>query len=142
MKLIHEDYIFEQLPKLFTPYHLFAIMQDRERVGTLTFREGTDDEHYYDGHIGYHIDEAYRGHHYAYQACLSLKPFLLAQGLDHVILTCDPDNVASVKTIERLGATYLETRAIPQRLRRVFTPDEHEKRIYRWEVKDEADSLI
>ena len=33
-------------------------MVDSIEVGRLTFREGTMQQHYFDGHIGYHIDEA------------------------------------------------------------------------------------
>ena len=65
MKLELLEYVHEHLPRGFTPYYIYAIMVDSIEVGRLIFREGTMQQHYFDGHIGYHIDEAYRGHHYA-----------------------------------------------------------------------------
>ncbi|MGX8680308.1 MAG: GNAT family N-acetyltransferase, partial [bacterium] len=114
MELLLEDYIKENLPPLFTPYRLYGIYVGNQRVGVLTLRDGSDEEHLYDGHIGYHIDEAYRGHHYAYQACLLLKSELQQFGFHHVLITCDPNHIASIKTIEALGGIYLDTKTIPR----------------------------
>ena len=99
MKLELLEYVHEHLPMGFTPYYIYAIMVDSIEVGRLTFREGTMQQHYFDGHIGYHIDEAYRGHHYAYQACLLLQKQLQ---FHQVILTCDPHNQASLRTIQKI----------------------------------------
>lgn len=64
------------------------------------------------GHIGYAVLEAYRGHRYAYQACRAIAPFV-RNFYHQVIITCDPDNLASVKTIERLGAQFINLVPIP-----------------------------
>jgi tagatose 1,6-diphosphate aldolase len=50
-------------------------------------------------------------------------------------LTCDPDNIASRKTIEKLGAIFIERKEIPRTLRKMFSKDERVKNIYRWEMK-------
>lgn len=118
----------------FTPYKIYEIIVDDIRVGTLVYREGSDEDHYYDGHIAYTIEEEYRGHHYAYKACLLLKSLLSKEGINHVIITCDPDNIASRKTIEALGATFIEQATVPKKLRRMFAAGETVKNIYRWEV--------
>lgn len=125
------EYVSHDLPEGFTPYYIYGIMVDNKEVGRITFREGSLQEHYFDGHIGYHIEEAYRGHHYAYQACLLLQK---EQGFHQVILTCDPSNQASLKTIQKLHARYLETKTIPKSQRRFFHQDEKEKMIFLWEV--------
>ena len=108
MKLRLDEYI--EAPSLpgFTPYSIYIIEVNNQEVGRIVWRLGNDEEHYYDGHIGYHIEEEYRGHHYAYQACLLLKDQIIKDGYDHVLLTCDPDNIASRKTIEKLGAIFIE----------------------------------
>ena len=62
MKLQLLEYIDQNLPEGFTPYSIYQIFVCNQEVGRLTFREGTLEEHYYDGHIGYHIEEEYRGH--------------------------------------------------------------------------------
>ncbi|WP_281677005.1 GNAT family N-acetyltransferase [Eggerthia catenaformis] len=135
MKLYLLEYIDKNLPRDFTPYSIYEIEVDSMIIGSLVFREGTDQMHYYDGHIGYTIEKDYQGHYYAYQACLLLKDILIKKGYNHVIITCDPENKASIKTIERLEAQYLETADIPIRLRHVFTEHEKVKRIYRWELR-------
>lgn len=131
MKLQLLEYIDQNLPEGFTPYSIYQIFVCNQEVGRLTFREGTLEEHYYDGHIGYHIEEEYRGHHYAYQACLLLQQHLQ---FHQVILTCNPQNLASLRTIQKLGARYLETKTIPSSQRRFFTKDEKEKMIFIWEI--------
>lgn len=131
MKLQLLEYVHQNLPEGFTPYFIYLILVDDQEVGRLTFREGTIQEHYYDGHIGYHIEEEYRGHHYAYDACLLLQQELQ---FHQVILTCDPDNLASLRTIEKLKARYLETKTIPSSQRRFFAKNEKEKMIFIWEI--------
>ena len=45
------------------PYFIYLIMVDHQEVGRIILREGSSLERYYDGHIGYSIEEEYRGHH-------------------------------------------------------------------------------
>ncbi|WP_041138980.1 GNAT family N-acetyltransferase [Beduini massiliensis] len=122
------------------PYYIFDIYVGaaEESIGRIVFRCGSDNEHEFAGHIGYSIDEPYRGHYYAYQACLALKQFILSLGYDHVLITCSPDNIASKKTIEKLGAEFVETKAIPNDLRKEFTVSETHKRIYYWQLQKET----
>ena len=58
---------------------------------------------YYFGHIGYHVDPPWRGHHYAARACALLAPLIAVAGKSSVVITADPDNFASRRTCERLG---------------------------------------
>jgi tagatose 1,6-diphosphate aldolase len=93
----------------FVPYYHFRIeTADRIDVGHINFRVG-DTAHVllFAGHIGFEIHKAVRGHGYARQACLAIAP-LVRSRYEKIILTCDPDNVASKRTIERLGATFLD----------------------------------
>ena len=131
MKLELIEYVKVNLPAGFLPYSIYSIIIEDKEVGRIILREGSDQECYYDGHIGYHIDEEYRGHHYAVQACLLLKGVI---DKDHLLITCDPTNIASIKTIEELGCEYLETKIIPQHLKKLFASDECEKMIYRWNI--------
>ena len=68
MKLELIEYVKVNLPAGFLPYSIYSIIIEEKEVGRIILREGSDQECYYDGHIGYHIDEEYRGHHYAVQA--------------------------------------------------------------------------
>ena len=129
MQLELFEYVDKDLPKGFAPYYIYNMIVNGVEVGRLVLREGSDEERYYDGHIGYHVYEEYRGHGYAYQACLELRRIL---DLDHLIMTCDPVNIASRKTIEKLNCKYIETKTIPNHLRKLFGKDEKEKMIYIW----------
>ena len=68
---------------------------------------------HYAGHIGYGVVGAFRGHHYAARACRLLLPLAKLHGLSPLWITCNPDNVASRKTCEHLGATLTEIVALP-----------------------------
>jgi tagatose 1,6-diphosphate aldolase len=83
-------------------------------AGGLSLRVGSGPavELYY-GHIGYHVYPAARGHRYAYRAARLVLPLLRAHGCRTAWLTCDPQNAASRRTIERLGGHYVETIAVP-----------------------------
>jgi predicted acetyltransferase len=67
----------------------------------------------YFGHIGYHVFPLSRGQHLAERACRLILPFARAHGMKHLWITCNPDNVPSKRTLERLGAQYIETVNVP-----------------------------
>ena len=121
-ELIHLDY----------DYYLYIIYVNHIEVGRITFRLGTDEQFALDGHIGYEIEEHYRGHNYAYQACMALKD-KIKEYYDHIIITCDEDNLPSKKTIMKLGAKFQIKRNIPTKLQ-IYYPGSVCKEIYRWEM--------
>lgn len=73
------------------------------------FEQGIDLVYY--GNVGYVIYSPYRGNNYAYKACVQLLALLKERyaEMDEVYITCNPDNMPSKRTIEKLGATYLQT---------------------------------
>ena len=75
-------------------------------VGRIEYRHETGQDLIYYGNIGYLIYHAYRGHNYAYHACVALLEMIDAH-IDVVYITCNPDNIASKKTIEKLKAVHL-----------------------------------
>lgn len=80
-------------------------------VGRVEYRvESGRDLRYY-GNIGYVIYVPYRGHNYAYKACLLLIALMRGKikGLQEIMITCNPDNIASKKTILKLGFEFIET---------------------------------
>ncbi len=68
----------------------------------------------YLGHIGYHVLPAARGRHFAERATRMLLPIARAHGHKCLWITCNPDNYASRRTCERLGAVYVDTLAVPK----------------------------
>lgn len=71
-------------------------------VGRCVLRLGHNDNTFWGGNIGYYVDEKYRGHGYAYEACLLLFETAKARGLNELYITCNPENIASKKTCEKL----------------------------------------
>lgn len=96
-------------PRGHVPYYHFRILvAGNLDVGHINFRVGdTDHVRLCAGHIGYEIAEAFRGHGFARQACEALVPFIRSFYVV-VTITCDPDNVASKRTIEQLGASFID----------------------------------
>jgi predicted acetyltransferase len=94
-------------------YHFRILTKDGSNAGHVNFRIG-DTAHVQicAGHIGFEIAESFRGHGYAFQACLAIAPFVRTV-YDSVIITCDPDNHVSRRTIEKLGAVYVDEVLIP-----------------------------
>jgi len=92
------------------PFYWWDIIlkQNHIAIGKISFRIGHNYHSYYNGNIGYEIDEEYRGHHYALLACQLVLRVAQYHKMDRIYLTCDYDNVASFKTIEKLGAKFIE----------------------------------
>jgi predicted acetyltransferase len=95
-------------------YHFKIVNNDEVIVGHINFRVG-DTRHVKmcAGHIGYEILPKYRGSSYSYYACKALVP-LIKRHYDHVVITVDPFNLASIRIIERLGATYINEIEVPK----------------------------
>ena len=77
-------------------------------VGKISFRIGHNYHSYYNGNIGYEIDEAYRGNYYALSACRLALRAARSHNMKKIFITCESDNVPSYKTIEKLGASLIE----------------------------------
>ena len=104
-----------QPEKRWVPMYYFDIcLPDGTKIGYCDLRIGHNDRLYIGGNIGYGIDEAYRGHHYAAKACRLLFQLARKHDLGYVIITCDPANIASSRTCQLAGGEYLETADIPE----------------------------
>ena len=112
-------------------YHFRILRADSCEVGHINFRVGSS-EHVQlcAGHVGYAIEETFRGHRYALQACCALAPFIRSI-YQEIILTCDPDNHASIRTIEGVGAAFVDEVSIPKH-DPGYSRGARRKRRYRW----------
>ena len=98
------------------PTYFFRMMSvDREEeMGTVNLRIGsTPHLERYAGHIGYGVRPAYRGHHYAARSVKLLLPVARSLGIDPMWITCDPENVASRRSLELAGAEFFEIVEVP-----------------------------
>ena len=83
--------------------YIIAPHGQRREAGRISLRLGESPCVYYFGHIGYHVDPPWRGHHYAARACALLGPLIAASGKSSIVITTDPDNMPSRHTCERIG---------------------------------------
>jgi tagatose 1,6-diphosphate aldolase len=83
-------------------------------VGGIGLRIGNNPEiEMFSGNIGYHVYPPARGRHFAERACRLLLPLARRHGMDRLWITCNPDNAASRRTCERLGAKLMDIVPIP-----------------------------
>ena len=78
----------------------------RQEIGQISYGDGESRGIYFYGHIGYHIDRAWRGKHYAAKACRLIRKEILRSGKSSVVITCDPDNEPSRRTCLALGCLW------------------------------------
>ena len=105
----------------------------RQEIGQIVYRSGESRGIFYFGHIGYHIDPAWRGRHYAAKACRLIAGEIRRSGKSSVVITCDPDNQGSRKTCEALGCLWECEVAVDQQLRKKYEISPRKER-YIWLV--------
>ena len=91
----------------------------------------------YAGHIGYEVFAEHRGHRYAAMAVRLMIPIAREHGIDPLWITCDPENVASRRTLELAGAEYIETVSILYN-NAIFLAGQSRKRRYRLSTAHES----
>jgi predicted acetyltransferase len=87
------------------------IVEDDTHLGAIALRHELNDFLLEaGGHIGYSIRPSARRRGLATWALARTLERARAMGLHRVLLTCDPDNTASARTIERNGGQLADTR--------------------------------
>ena len=107
-----------------------------EELGKLTLRVGnTHSVVLYRGHLGFSAHERFRGHRYASRSCLLLTPLLQKMRFSPIWITCNVTNEASKRSIEKIGAVYVETITVPEKYEflKYYPPGSREKMRFRWE---------
>ena len=117
-----------------TVYYGIYIHGTYTRVGYCDLRAGMNEELYYAGNIGYHIFTRYRGHGYAREATKLLLAIAAEKfGMEEVLITCSPDNMASHRTLEHLGGEKTDTVDVPS-WHWLYRRGEKVKEIYRFRI--------
>ncbi|MFD2574167.1 GNAT family N-acetyltransferase [Spirosoma soli] len=115
-------------------HYIIVEKKSNTNVGAIRLRlSDQEDILFYAGHIGYNIDEAFRGQHYAAYACLELKSIAIEHRFTTLWITCDPDNWPSRRTCERVGAELVEIVDIPEYID-MYQDGERQKCRYRWQL--------
>lgn len=80
------------------------IVEGDRPLGAIALRHELNDRLLaHGGHIGYGVRPAERGRGLARWAVGEMLPVARELGIDRVLITCDDDNLASARTIERSG---------------------------------------
>ena len=96
------------------PAEFYDMVAAGKVVGTIQLRLGnTDYMRLYGGHVGYMVEPEHRGHGYASEALTALRPIGRSHGFEEVWITVRPDNTASCRTLDKAGASYEGTAAVP-----------------------------
>jgi len=101
--------------KGFVPEYRFSMVNTKTGavMGNISLRVGlTEKLKEFGGHIGYEVEEQYRGNNYAARSCRLLFPLIRKLGIKPIVITCAPDNLPSVRTIESLGGILISTQKV------------------------------
>ena len=94
-------------------YRFDIVLGGKTRVGKIDLRIGANDASRYIGNIGYTVYQEHRGRRYAARASRLVFPLAKLHGMEELLITCLPENIASYKTCSRLGGEYLGEIDIP-----------------------------
>lgn len=111
-----------------------CLSENKHPVGRINLRiANTEGIMKYIGHIGYGIEEEYRGNHYAAKACELIKRVALDHGFDTLWITCNPDNQPSRRTCEILGCKLVEIVDLPEDID-MYRRGERQVCRYKWDL--------
>jgi predicted acetyltransferase len=94
--------------------YIYDIEANGKIVGRCDLRLGETSTLDLAGHIGYAVYLPYRGHHYAAKACVLLFDEAKRFKMKRLIITCNTDNLASYRTCELAGCTFVKTEEVPK----------------------------
>ncbi|MCL2565447.1 MAG: GNAT family N-acetyltransferase [Defluviitaleaceae bacterium] len=115
-------------------YIMSIVTQDtRDIVGQITLQVAYSAKVYYGGHIGYRVAEEFRGHNYALKACRLMFKQAKKHKMNQLIITCNPDNIPSRRTLEKLGGFLREIVPLPEQ-HELYARGDREKCIFLFKI--------
>jgi len=92
---------------------LVAVL-DKEVIGRISIRHCLNDYLLnFGGHIGFGIIASKRNMGYGSEILKKSIPFALEVGVNEILITCDYDNFASQRVIQKSGGVFEDTRLDP-----------------------------
>jgi predicted acetyltransferase len=98
-------------PRAYVPFTELWMAEGDEYLGRISLRHELNELLFtWGGHIGYAVRPSARRRGLASAALLDMLEVCRDRGIDPVLVTCDVDNTASRRTIEKAGGQYEDTR--------------------------------
>jgi len=121
--------------KDYFPMYEFEMINSEtgERMGGIHLRIGYNENIKYGGHIGYGVQEKYRGKKLASRSCKLLFPLAKQHGISSLWITCNPENIASRRTCELAGGVLEEIVDLPEHNEQ-YQKGERKKCRYRFDI--------
>lgn len=122
--------------KGYVPSYEFNILlpEKHDPIGRIGLRIGnTKLIIMYVGHIGFEIQEEYRGHRYAMKACNIIKRVAIDHCLKTLWINCSSENYPARRTCELLGCEFVEIVDLPEYTVMYQRGDRQACR-YRWDL--------
>ena len=109
------------LPEGWVPAHSFWLVRDRRTIiGTIDLRHSlTPYLEAQGGHVGYSVRPGERGNGYATRMLEGVLKKAGELGLRRVLITCDKDNIASARVIQKCGGVLQDEVPSAQRGRQL-----------------------
>ena len=133
--LVIDKFVPENKEKGYVPavlYHI-KLKANSEIIGHCSARLGWNESMYYCGHIGYSVNENFRGNGYAVEAVNLVKKLFKLNGFNMIYITNNPDNNASIRVCEKLGAKFIKMMEFKEEELKNFATRDSFKNI--WELK-------
>lgn len=97
------------------PFYYYDIFSKNTNliIEKISIRIGDNYHNYYNGNIGYEIDEKYQGNSYSYYASKLVLQVARFHGMKYIYITCKESNIASIKIIRKLNAVLVDIAEVP-----------------------------
>lgn len=122
-------------------YYMIYRISDDLKVGQCGLRLKETDDNYFLGNIEYEIFSFSRGNKYAEKAARLLAQVAALYGAKELSITASPENKASIKTIENLGAHFIEVKQVPKQMR-LYKSGTKYVSIYKWDIEKEGEKKL
>lgn len=116
LRLVSDNAIGRNLPERFVASTFLLAEVDGVVVGRTSIRHELNEFLFnYGGHVGYAVVPEERRKGYATEILRQSVALTRAMGIERTLVTCDDDNIGSIRTVENRGGVLENVVALPPR---------------------------